>query len=374
MSEINREHDRPQDQHYGQYDLGLKAFIRSMKIAFLIMAVLIIGMLVYFFAFGGLILVEAHESVLLVKFGKVQDVYTKGVYWAFPRPINEFVRIPMVPQTFSVSFEAQKNPMQEPGQQQGGALAPGRDNYLLSGDANIVHTRWNVVFKISDARKYYESLIAATAPFNTTPGRKADATEEFYSGGPVVMMQNLLRSIVIKTTATQPVEQTLYNNQKYIDMVLSCFIKAVADMNAGLAVESVTIGAATPPLGTKAAFDEVSNARQEREKMISDALAYQVEQENGAKAEKVMVLAEATNYRKRVVSEIKSETFYFNKINEEYNLSPDTVLVSLYNYALSDVLSNTKDKFIIYKSARGNQEVRLKINPEPKDVRKTQNK
>ena len=370
MKHNHNEQEPSQEHNYGQYDLGLKAFVRSLQVAFMIMAVLIIGMLVFFFAFGGFKIVKPQESVLLVRFGKVQSVLGKGWYWAFPRPVNEFVKIPMNPQLLTVSFEAQPNPMAaEGGAPQGGPLAPGRDNYLITADANIIHTRWSVVYKISDAQKYYERVIAALAPFPD----KENPKEETYDGGPMVLMQNVLRNVVIKVSATHNVEQTLYNNQGYIDHVQNDFIKTVADMDLGLVIEAVTIASATPPLKTKAAFDEVSIARQEREKMISEALSYKVQQENTALSDKVLILAEAENYRKRIVSEIKSETFYFNKINEEYLLSPETVLVSLYNYTLADVLASTREKFILYKSARGNQEVRLKINPEPKQTKQTTN-
>ena len=377
MKNIENEQVHAPEHNYGQYDLGLKAFVRSLQIAFMIMAVLIIGMLVFFFAFGGFVIVNPQESVLLVRFGKVQSVMGKGWYWAFPRPVNEFIRIPMNSQLFSVSFEAQAKPQMDgpegPMGPQGGPLAPGRDRYLITADANIIHTRWNVVYKISDAQKYFEKVISATAPFADPVTKKAHPTEEAYDGGPLVLMQNLLRNVVIKTTAVHSVEQTLYNNQAYIDAVQDRFIKEIAAMDVGIVVEAVTITTAIPPLKTKAAFDEVSIARQEREKMISEALSYKVQQENSALSDKVLILAEAQNYRTRIVSEIKSEAFYFNKINQEYLLSPDTVLVSLYNYALADVLASTKEKFILYKSARGNQEVRLKINPEPKQIKQANN-
>ncbi|MDD3117651.1 MAG: SPFH domain-containing protein [Victivallales bacterium] len=361
-AEHEQEHGAQQDSSYGRYDLGLKSFVRSLRIAFMIMAALIIGMLVFFFAFGGFVIVSPQESVLLVRFGKVHAVWDKGWYWAFPRPVNEFIRIPKTPKTFFVSFLAQPergslNP--------GASLAPGRDRYLLTADANIIHTRWRVVYRVNNARTYYERVIAATSPFANELMQKLHPSDEAYYGGPIVLMQNMLRDIVIRTTAAHSVEQALYNNQPYISQVQDSFVNAVADMDLGVVVDAVTIDTAQPPLKTKAAFDEVSIARQEREKMISEALSYRVEQENQALSEEVRIKAEAENYRTRVASEIKSEVFYFNKINEEYMRSPETVLVSLYNYTLADVLALTKEKFIIHKSARGNQEVRLKINPEP---------
>ena len=125
--------------------------------------------------------------------------------------------------------------------------------------------------------------------------------------------------------------------------------------------------------GPKLAFDEVIHAGLEKAKMIDEAQAYRVEMENSALSEKSVIQAEAENYSKRIVAEVQAESIYFDRINTEYQRNPKTVLVALYNNVLSDVLGDVKDKYIIHKSTRGNQEVRLKINPESREVKKQDN-
>jgi len=371
----NQPHE-PEAQ-YGQYDLGLKALIRSLQIAFFVMAALIVGLLVFFFVFGGFKIVKPQEAILVLKFGKVSQTLENDWYWVFPRPINQFVTVPLNAQSFSVSFEAQKMAAEAaPGMEQGAPeLSPGRDRYLLTGDANIIHTSWEVVYRITSPRKYYESVISAELPFMTDAERKALDSGSVYQGTPQQLLQNVLRNIVIKVTATQAVENALYRNkQAYIADVEATFTKAVANMDLGIAIQQVTAAKApTPPLRTKAAFDEVIQAGLEKAKMIDDAQAYRLEQENSARAEKSALIAEAESYRKRIVAEVQSESIYFDKINVEYQRNPKTVLVALYNNVLSEVLGGVKDKYVIHKSSRGNQEVRLKINPEPREIKKQDN-
>eukprot|EP00828_Plagiopyla_frontata_P041400 TRINITY_DN5886_c0_g1_i2.p1 TRINITY_DN5886_c0_g1~~TRINITY_DN5886_c0_g1_i2.p1 ORF type:complete len:173 (+),score=11.91 TRINITY_DN5886_c0_g1_i2:438-956(+) len=62
------------EQSYGKFDLGLKSFIKSLQVAFFAMVVLIVGLLVYFFAFEGFIIVNAQENVLVLRLGKLVDV------------------------------------------------------------------------------------------------------------------------------------------------------------------------------------------------------------------------------------------------------------------------------------------------------------
>ena len=57
--------------------------------------------------------------------------------------------------------------------------------------------------------------------------------------------------------------------------------------------------------------------------------------------------------------------FTFKEINQKYAANPDTVLMALYNYTLSDVLTNIQEKYIVTKGPGKQQQIRLKINPEP---------
>jgi membrane protease subunit HflK len=356
------------EQSYGKFDLGLKSFIKSLQVAFFAMVVLIVGLLVYFFAFEGFIIVNAQENVLVLRLGKLVGVLDQNWYWRFPRPINEFVKIKLNPQVFYVNFEAMPTPTRGDGPPQGQPLAPGRDNYLITGDFNIIHTSWQVTYKVVDAKKYYEKFISAVAPF---VGKNAAKGENFYPGGTVVNLQNMLRNVVIKVTAGQNVDKTLYSNNVYTGEVERNFKSAVLDLDAGIVIDSVSLLSYGPPLSAKLAFDEVSSAQQQKDAEVNRALTYEVETNNNALAEATIVLAEAANYKTRIVSEIESETFYFNSILKEYNQSPETILVALYNSTLSDVLNVVKDKYIVYKGGEdSHQQVRLKINAEPKDVSK----
>ena len=82
------------------------------------------------------------------------------------------------------------------------------------------------------------------------------------------------------------------------------------------------------------------------------------------------IIADAEAYRISVVSSIKSESIYFQSIAKEYIASPRTVLMTLYNNTLSEVLSAQDGKYILGTSANS-KEVRLKLNPEAPKRKKT---
>jgi regulator of protease activity HflC (stomatin/prohibitin superfamily) len=120
----------------------------------------------------------------------------------------------------------------------------------------------------------------------------------------------------------------------------------------------------SPPATTSKAFSQVTEAKQTSASKIDKAKSYSVKTKAEAQSKRTEILADADTFKKVIVAEAKSESIYFDMINKQYNASPDTVLVALYNSVLSDVLSTVDDKFIFTRIG-GKQEVRLKINREP---------
>ncbi len=349
----------------GQYDSGLQALVRSLRMAFFLLLILIIGMLIYFFTLGGYVEVKPQESVIVLRFGKFHKSYDIGWTWYFPYPVSQFIMVRTSPQFLQVNFTADDTAI-DGGDQQGRALEPGRDAYLITGDANIIHASWNIVYQITDVKRYYEST--QTPPKPTDP----DVLEQDKAGyagrrGPQTMLTNYFRQAVIQVTSTRPVDDILYTKQSaYREDVQRVFAQLVENADIGVEVTGVTLDRASAPLKTKAAFDEVAAASNTMSTMINEAREYQVRVGNEVIANKVTVIAEAETYRKRVASEVKAESIYFKSIDAAYKASPQTVLMALYNQTLADVLEAQEGKYILgTETAAGRKQVRLKINPEP---------
>lgn len=353
--------------NYGQYDAGLKSLVKSLQVSFFILVLVIIGMLVYFFTFGGYFTVQPQESIIVLKFGKYLDTFDKDWHWFFPYPVNSFVRIKTNSQLLTVDFrssQVQLDPMQPP---QGDSLEPGRDRYLMTADANIIHASWNFNYRINDPKMYYETFLCPQDPQLNDEYLNAPDGTPMGTRGPQTTLKNMLQSAVIKVTASLPVDNILYTKKnEYRESVEKLFRKMVGD-KSGIIIESVTLNNVEAPLKTKAAFEEVTAANQTKSILIDKANEYRVKEENNVVAQQAEIMAAAETYRKQIVSEVKAENIYFEQIYKEYVISPNTVLMALYNYTLSDVLESIDEKFILGSGGEGKtQEIRIKINPEPK--------
>lgn len=89
----------------------------------------------------GTVAVQVRLGRLMTDDGGV--VYPGGPYLAFPEPIDEVIHVPTAFQRISLDDSFWCGRINRPG------LVPGEDGSLITGDLNIVHGRWEVVFRVS---------------------------------------------------------------------------------------------------------------------------------------------------------------------------------------------------------------------------------
>ena len=359
QSVISGEFDRS-----GRYDAGLKSLARSLQLTFLFLLLGIIGTLIYFFSGAGYFSVEPQQAVIVTRFGRIVGTYTGGGHWFLPYPVNQFIRVQTSQQLLEIDFAAGGNGND--------ALEPGRDGYLLTGDANIVHSSWTVAYRVANPEKYYTTLLTPQFPVENgriTPDEVfTDADGMSSTRGPVTFLRNLFRRAVITVTGASPVNSILYAGQgAFSEAVRREFTALVAAADCGVAVENVGLNRIYPPLKTKAAFDEVTAADNTRSALRNEAEANRVEVENEARSAAAAVIADAETYRMRVRARSEADKTYFLRILEQYRRSPDTVPMALYTAMLHDLAAAVAegDKFIL-GTRSGKKQLWMKLNPELK--------
>ncbi len=357
-SVISGEFDRS-----GRYDAGLKSLARSLQLAFLFLLLGIIGTLIYFFSGAGYFSVEPQQAVIVSRFGKIVGTYTSGGHWFLPYPVNQFIRVQTSQQLLNVEFAAAA------AGSSGDSLEPGRDNYLLTGDANIVHSSWTVAYRVANPEKFYTSLL--TPQFPVVNGKISpddiftDADGMTSTRGPVTYLRNTFKQAVIAVTGESAVNSILYAGQAaFSEAVRRKFSEAVTAGNYGIVIENVALNRIYPPVRTKAAFDDVTAAGNTRSALRNEAAAYRVEVENEARSTAAAILADAETYKMRVQAGTEAEKTYFLRILEQYRRSPDTVPMALYTAMLNDIAASLNgDKFLL-NTQSSRKQLWLKLNPE----------
>src|SRR6266404_2173719 len=154
----DHEHDHEHHSHdapgaaapVASEDAGSQALAEALKSSFAIVKVVMIVLVIVFFA-KGFFTVGPQERAIILRFGNPQGEGNKallgaGLHWSFPYPIDEVVKIPIteiqkVSSTVGWYFTTPEKEFNNQEDPPGPSLNPAIDGYTITGDGNIVHTR-----------------------------------------------------------------------------------------------------------------------------------------------------------------------------------------------------------------------------------------
>ncbi len=357
----------------GAFSSGMDTLTKSLKMVFMLLVAAISILLVWFFTFSGFFTVAPDTAVITLRFGEFRNLYTDSWHWVFPYPVSTIVKVPTKPQSVrsSAFMPANKNLIFNRAQamQNGGAqnaLTPGVDGYLITADACIIHTEWEMVYRIADPKTYYERCMTPELPEEPDQPIYNESGAQLGTRGPQTLLRAILDDSILRVTANWKVNDILYDKTfQYTKDVETLVAKRVAGLNIGINVENVALRAKSPPPSTIDAFDEVLLAEQAGASATKKAETYATEQDALARSESTRIISEAQSYRKSVVAEVEADAIYFKSILAEFKKSPSAVTVSLFSTVVADAMAGVKDKFILNSVPGGRQELRLKLNPEP---------
>jgi membrane protease subunit HflK len=330
-------------------DPGHEALAEALQVSFrLLRAVMVL--LLGLYALSGIFVVKQDEKALVLLFGKIagrpgEQIKGPGIHWTWPRPIGEIVRVKteqvqsLETGTFALAPTAPNQP--PPGGDS--PLRPGHDGYSLTGDANLMHSRWAVRYQVDDPQ---------VAQF-----RFADL--------PAVLHRELDHAIQ-HASSRFAIDRALRTD-------LEAFRAAVADevvrrsqqLGLGIRIVGVELLFVAPPRQVAEAFNQVIAAEQERSENISAARSYATRTVNEAEGQAARLLAEAAAYQRRIVSEVSADADYFNKVYAEYVKNPAVIARTLRQDSVRRALENAAEKFLLPEGGR-QQQLRLLINREPK--------
>lgn len=167
---------------------------------------------------------------------------------------------------------------------------------MLTGDQNIVDIDFQVVWNISDPRKYLFNL--------SDPAQTIEAVSD-----------SVMREII----AQSELAPILNRDRGAIADRLSDLIQSTLDSyESGVNIIRVNFDKADPPVEVIASFRKVQDAAQERDRLQNVADAYANQVLAGARGQSAQLLEQAEGYRAQVVNEAAGEASRFTAVLSEY--------------------------------------------------------
>ncbi len=195
----------------------------------------------------GTVAIQVRLGRLMMEDGGV--VYPGGPYLAFPEPIDKVIHVPTAFQRISLDDSFWCSRMSRPG------LVPGEDGSLITGDLNIVHGRWEVVFRVSPEGD-------RPIRFVRTLGYMDDAYR---------IVRSVVEQAIVYSVAITPVDD--YTKGKMDDSSIIAISQGLLD-NLDCGLEIVDISRSSPPqfpFQVMDAFMAVNEAESEKLKAIENA-------------------------------------------------------------------------------------------------------
>jgi regulator of protease activity HflC (stomatin/prohibitin superfamily) len=348
-----------------------------------ILKVIMVFMLIAY-CLSGFFIVEKEKVAVRLRFGKIvgkdaQQVYQKGWYFGWPRPIGEVLTVPITQRNIVINdafwFEAVPGSvgrsLDELPPPRGG-LNPEKDGSLLTGEANIIHGQFTIIYKITNAVAYVQHV------------------------GSIELADQLVRAAaeegIVFTVAQADADALI--KKRFDETVAKTAIQNVLDaLDTGITITKAQMDNSTMPLSVRPAYTEVINAELERATKIDKARRERVTTLNAAAGEAheplfklihnyelahatgdteaaqaiislldtafdrleidglplggeaARILSEAKTYRTQVVEQVKAEANCFNSLLELYRSNPQLVRSRLWQRARETIFTGDVETF-----------------------------
>jgi len=376
-----------------ELDAAGKSLSEALRISFGVLKVIMV-VLVLFYLFSGFKTVGSDERAIVLRFGKIRGTGEKrilgsGLKPVLPYPIEQMVKI-NVGKKVDLPIDAfwySQNPaelLQGPKSRpriprkldpltEGYCIVRGSgeiqsQKYPAGSDYNIVHSKWELIYKIDDPELFFRNVYVA----DVGPGEDyLDVVAESVTP----LLRNIVEDAVVTAMVSYTIEQAYRSDYRIPKHVQKLVQEKLDAIESGITA-SVKLIDATWPRQVDEAFEAAIGASQTSDAATSDARTYAEKALNEAAGplaaemlqnspfadltddEKELVLenlagqaheiiAQAKFYRTKVVETAEANARYLRALLPEYRRHPKLVINELYHDTMENILENVDEKIIL---------------------------
>jgi membrane protease subunit HflK len=268
--------------------------------------------------------VQPEERAVVKRFGEVIKVNDPGLHFKLPFGVDK-VQFVATERVLKQEFGFRTASIGERTEYSAEDFPD--ESLMLSGDLNIIDVEWVVQYRISDPMLFLYAMRDPT-------GTLRDITESVMRRA----VGNRLGSEVLTTARVEIANFVREETQK-----------ALNAYQAGIQIVTVELQDVVPPAAVQPAFNEVNEARQERERMINEATKQQNQQIPRARGNANRVISQAEGYATERVNQALGETARFRSILAEYRGAPDVTRTRMYLETMKAVLPEVGSVVVVQK-------------------------
>ena len=202
---------------------------------------------------------------------------------------------------------------------------------MLTGDLNVAVVEWIVQYRVADPFLF---LFKVRNPEDTFRD----------------MNEAVMREVVGDRTVTEVV--TIGRQQ--VEVQVKEQLQDLSDQyEMGIAIDQVVLQDVNPPDPVKPSWDEVSQAQQQRDQMVNEALAEYNRVIPRARGEAQQAILQAEGYALDRVNRSQGDSTRFTALYDAYRRAPNVTRQRMYLETMQRILPNVGRKLYVDKDTTG---------------------
>lgn len=220
-----------------------------------------------------------------------------------------------------------------------------REYLMLTGDLNMADVQWIVQYKVKDPVTYL---------FNIRNKQKT--------------IRDISEAATKQIVGDRSIDEVITMGRSEIQLEVEKKLQEVLDSyESGIQIVTVKLQSVDPPKRVQPSFNEVNQAKQEREKMVNEAWEGYNKVIPKARGDAEKMIKDAEAYAIEKVNNAEGDANRFMSIYEEYKNAKDVTRRRLYLEAAKEILHNTEQIWIVDQKDGDNELLLKKLDLGSKD-------
>lgn len=263
--------------------------------------------------------VAQDEVAVIQRLGRYVRTETSGLHLKLPLGIERANKV-RVEYVYKEEFGFATSDAQQPR-----SRSTVETSQMLTGDLNMADVGWIVQFKIRDPQAYLFKV------------RDVRST-----------LRNVSEAIMRRVVGDRSVTEVLTFGRAEIASVVEKEMQDLLDQyETGIQITTVQLKDVNPPESVKDSFNEVNEARQEKERTTNQAWEAYNKAIPEAEGAALRTVSAAEGYAIDRVNRARGDAQRFTALVEEYRRAPEITRRRLYLEAMTEVLPTIRRKVVV---------------------------
>ena len=287
-----------------------------------------IGILGLWLVFSAFYTVDADEVGVIQRFGKYIRTTNPGLHFKMPFGV-ETVKKVKVQRVFKEEFGFRT--VQAGIQTEYSRNDFSGESLMLTGDLNSAVVDWIVQYRVKDPINYL-----------------------FHVRNVVETLRDVSESVMREVVGDHSVDEVIVLSRQDIEVLAQKSTQELLDeFETGIDIVTIKLQDVNPPKAVQPAFNEVNEARQEKERIINEALEAYNKVVPQASGQAEQTIRQAEGYATNRVNRAQGDAEKFLAIWQEYSKAEEVTRRRLYLETLLEILPKLANIYVIDEQQKG---------------------